>query len=41
MRYKNFDIKIEVNGHPKEAQPLQQNESERKRKKKGSKCESA
>ena len=40
MRYQNFDIKIAVNGHPKEAQPLQQSESKRKRKKKGSKSES-
>ena len=38
MRYNNFDIKIAVNGHPKEAHPLHQ--SERKRKKKGSKSES-
>ena len=35
MRYKKIDIKIAVNGHPKEAQPLQQSESERKRKKEG------
>ena len=35
MRYKKIDIKIAVNDHPKEAQPLQQSESERKRKNEG------
>ena len=38
MRYKKIDIKIAVNGHPKEAQPLQQRKSENKRKKKGRKA---
>ena len=34
MRYKKIDIKIAVNGHPKEAQPLQQSERKRKKAKK-------